>query len=211
MKNVTRAILMCLLCGSLGCATYQSLGEPVNDPAQRTALLQAYRKPDTSKAVFRTVLRWPGRELSFVEVVKPTEQGGISVVGVTDISTTLYSAQIDPNGRGHVVSKNLPFSNEWLLDNLVAELLIPWKGPPQTCRLHRLTDGSWTLVHEEDRSTGMFIFDAAGHWCQFRRLDGRRLVAQASLEWDGETIPKIVRIDNANAHYHAVRERVKSE
>ncbi len=211
MKNAIRYILMCLLAGLSGCATYQSLGEPVDDPAQKTALLRACRKPDTSKAVFRTVLRWPGREVSLIEVVKPTGRGGLSMVGMTDISTTLYSVQIDPNGQGRVLSKNLPFSNQWLLDNLVAELLIPWRGPSERCRLHRLPDQTLALVGETESSVGLFLFDEAGHWREYRRLRGHRVQVQAFIEWDAQTIPKVIRLDNRGAHYHAVRERVENE
>jgi hypothetical protein len=211
VKDAILGISICLLSALSGCATYQSPGEPADDPAQRAALLQAYRRPDTSKAVFRTVIRWTGRELSLIEVVKPAGPGGVSVVGMTDIGTTLYAAQIDPNGRGRIVTRNLPFSDEWLLENLVAELLIPWKGPSQACRLYRLPDKTRALVDEEEHSTGMFVFDEAGHWCQFRRLHGHRLLSKAFLEWDGKPVPKVVRIDNVDRHYHAVRERVEAE
>jgi hypothetical protein len=209
VKSASRTILICLLSGLSGCATYQSMGEPVDDPAQRAALLQGYRKPDVSKVVFRTVIRWPGRELSLVEVVKPTEQGGMSIVGMTDISTTLFAVQVDPNGEGRVVTKNLPLSNEWLLDNLIADLLIPWQGPSPACQLRRLEDKTWTLVRQGQRTTDMFIFDEMGQWRQSRRLQGRRLLAQMSFEWDGNAVPKIVRIDNRSAYYEGVRERVE--
>ncbi len=142
MRSDAWLILMALFLGGSGCAYQQSFGEPIDDVARRAALLQAYPRPNVSQAVFRTLIRWGKREVSLTEVVKASPDGGLSVAGITDIGSTLYAAQIDPNGRGHIINKSIPFSNRWLLDGLIAELLIPWNGPnenlpiAQTSRQH---------------------------------------------------------------------------
>jgi len=199
---------MALFLGGSGCAYQQSFGEPIDDVARRAALLQAYPRPNVSQAVFRTLIRWGKREVSLTEVVKTSPDGGLSVAGVTDISSTLYAAQIDPNGRGHIINKSIPFSNRWLLDGLIAELLIPWNGPNETCRLHRQADNTWAFVCQEQRIARVFIFDGAGSWQQFHRVKGSRLLSRAFLEWDGQPIPKIMRVDNTAERYQVVRERV---
>ena len=208
MRSDAWLILMALFLGGSGCAYQQSFGEPIDDVARRAALLQAYPRPNVSQAVFRTLIRWGKREVSLTEVVKTSPDGGLSVAGVTDIGSTLYAAQIDPNGRGHIINKSLPFSNRWLLDGLIAELLIPWNGPNETCRLHRQADNTWAFVCQEQRITRVFIFDGAGSWQQFHRVKGSRLLSRAFLEWDGQPIPKIMRVDNTAEHYQVVRERV---
>ncbi len=156
------------------------------------------------------MIRLGGREISLAEVVKISAEGGFAVAGVTDIGNTLYAVQIDPAGKGRVISKSLPFSDRWLLDHLVRELLIPWNGPQETSELYRLPDESWALVHEENRLTCMFVFDRMGNWTEFRRLAGGRLHSRVSLEWDGESIPNVMRVDNRDRHYRVVRERVSS-
>lgn len=208
---MTRAawfILVGLLAATSGCAARQSLGEPVDNVARRAALLGAYQRPDVTKAVFRTLIRWGEREISLTEVVKPSPEGNLSVVGITDIGSTLYAAQIAPDGRGQVLSKSLPFSDRWLLEGLIADLLIPWNGPPETARLYRQPDGNWTLVCKERRTMRRFVFDAAGIWQRFDRLKGSRLLSRAIMEWDNAPLPRIIRIDNRAGHYHVVRERV---
>lgn len=156
------------------------------------------------------MLRSGGREISLVEIVKTFLEGGFSVAGVTDIGNTLYAVQIDPDGKGRVISKSLPFSDRWLLDHLVKELLIPWNGPQETSELYRLPDEGWALVHEENRLACMFVFDEIGNWTEFRRLAGGRLQSRISLEWDGGSTPNVMRVDNRDKHYRVVRERVSS-
>ncbi len=208
MRSSTWLILMTLLLGGSGCAYERSFGEPVDDAARRAVLLQAYPRPDVSQAVFRTLIRWGKREVSLTEVVKAFPDGSLSIAGVTDIGSTLYAAQIDPNGRGQVINKALPFSDQWLLDGLVAELLIPWNGPTQACRLYTQANNAWALVCQEQRITRVFIFDGAGNWRQFQQRRGDRVLSQAFLEWDGQRIPRIMRVDSTARHYHIVRERV---
>jgi len=199
---------MCLLVAGCGCASQPPLGAPIEDAARWATLVQAYRRPEVPRAVFRTVIRWGSREISLTEVVQPAPQGGLSVAGVTDIGSTLYAARIDPEGQGHVVTNALPFSNRWLLDGLVAELLVPWNGPDETCRLYQSPDGTWTLVRALGRDIRMFLFDESGNWHGFRRFSGSHLCSRASLEWDDEPVPKTMRVDNPDKHYRVVRERV---
>lgn len=191
-----------------GCAGRPSLGVPINDASRRTALLQAYHRPDVPKAVFRTLIRWGGREISLTEIVRVAPEGGAAVAGITDISSTLYAAQIGPDGRGRVISNALPFSDRWLLDGLVAELLIPWDGPNEACQLYKQPDDAWALACQEGCITRLFIFDGDGNWQQFSRLSGSRLLSRTSLQWDGQPVPRTMRVDNPGKHYHVVRERV---
>jgi hypothetical protein len=184
------------------------------------------------------------------EIVKIPPDGGFSVAGVTDIGSTLYAVRVDPNATGRVIRKSLPFSDRWLLDGLVAELLVPWNGPTEACRLFRQSDGicvegvppsarlsspksnrglegdpkrdesrlgtqardtpdgTWALVREVGDDTCVFSFDAGGRWQGLGRFSGGRLRSRVSLEWDAESIPKVMRVDNPRKHYHAVRERV---
>lgn len=192
-----------------GCALRQSLGEPIDDPARRTALLGTYRRPEVAEAVFRTLIRWGGREISLTEIVKPSPDGSLSVAGITDIGSTLYAAQIDPDSHGQILSKSLPFSDRWLLEGLIAELLIPWNGPPETSQLYERSDGTWAMACKKRRATHLFIFNEAGTWQYFHRLTGSRVLSRAVLEWDGDPVPRIMRIDNPGRHYHAIRERVE--
>ncbi len=201
-------ILVCLSLHVGGCASPLALGEPVNDAPRRAALLQACRRPQVTEAVFRTLIRWPGREISLTEVVKVTPEGGFRAAGITDIGSTLYAVQVAPNGESRVLSKSLPFSDRWLLDGLVAELLLPWKGPHEADQLYRQPDGTWALTHRVGDSTDLFIFDARGNWREVRCLRGGHLRCRAFLEWDAEPVPRIIRVDNPANHYHTVRERV---
>ena len=208
MRGVAWFILVGLLAGASGCASRQSLGEPVDNALQRAALLRIYQRPDVSKAVFRTLIRWGEREISLTEVVKPSPEGNLSVVGVTDIGSTLYAALIAPDNHGQVLSKSLPFSDRWLLEGLIADLLIPWNGPPESAQLYRQPDGNWALVCKERRTTRVFVFDAAGTWQRFDRRKGSRLLSRVIMEWDEAPLPRIIRIDNRAGHYHVIRERV---
>jgi hypothetical protein len=180
----------------------------VNDAPRRAALLQACRHPHVTEVVFRTLIRWPGRELSLTEVVKVPPEGGFLIAGVTDIGSTLYTVQIAPNGESRVLSKSLPFSDRWLLDGLVAELLLPWKEPHETCQLYRESDGAWALADRVRNDIHVFVFDARGNWQEARHLSGRHLRYRAILEWDEEPIPKVIRVYNPGNHHQAVRERV---
>jgi hypothetical protein len=191
-----------------GCASQPSLGEPVNDAPRRAALLQACQPPHVTEAVFRTLLHWPGRELSLTEVVKVPPEGGFMAAGITDIGSTLYAVRIAPNGESRVLSKSLPFSDRWLLDGLVAELLIPWNGPNEACQLYRQSDGTWALTRRVRGSIHIFTFDASGHWQEVRRFSGGRMRCRAFLEWDAEPVPKVIRADNPGNHLRTLRERV---
>ena len=191
-----------------GCASHPSLGEPVNDAARQAALLQACRRPHVTEAVFRTLIRWPGREISLTEIVKVPPEGGFRAAGITDIGSTLYAVQVAPNGESRVLSKSLPFSDRWLLDGLVAELLIPWNRPREASQLYRQSDGTWALAHQAGDDIHIFLFDAGGNWQGVRRLSGGHLRYRAFLEWDGEPIPKVTRVDNPGNHHRTVRERV---
>ena len=208
MRRVVWFILSGVFVAVSGCASHQSLGEPIDDASRRTALLQTYHRPDVPKAVFRTLIRRGGREIALTEVVRAAPQGGVAVAGLTDIGSTLYAAQVGPDGRGRVISNSLPFSDQWLLDGLVAELLVPWYGPNEACNLYRQGNDTWALACEEDGITRVFLCDGAGNWQQFCRLSGSRLLSRTFLEWDGQPVPKIMRVDNPAKHYHAVRERV---
>jgi hypothetical protein len=207
-----RPVLWFILFGALaalsGCANAPSLGEPIRDLSRRTALLEAYHRPDVPKVIFRTLIRWGEREIALTEIVKTDPEGGAAVAGITDIGSTLYAAQVGPDGRGQVISNALPFSDQWLLDGLVAELLIPWHGPDQACQLHRQPGNAWALACQEDRITRLFVFDEAGHWQRLCRFSNSRLLSRTFLEWDGQSVPRIMRVDNPGKHYHVVRERV---
>jgi hypothetical protein len=208
VKRAAWFILVGLLAGASGCASRQSLGDPIDNAVRRSALLGAYPRPDVSKAVFRTLIRWGKREISLTEIVKPSPEGGLSVVGITDIGSTLYAAKIAPDGHGQVLSKSLPFSNRWLLEELVADLIVPWNGPSETAQLYRQPDGNWALVCNEQRTTRVFVFNAAGTWQRFDRLKGSRLLSRTVLEWDEAPLPKIMRTDDRAEHYHVIRERI---
>jgi hypothetical protein len=211
LTNTVWPILIFLLIGICGCECHQPVGELVDDPERCAALLRGYQRPDARKVVFRTIVLWPGREVSLVEVVKVFPEGGFSVAGVTDIGNTLYAVRIDPGGQARVVSKSLPFSNQWLLEGLVAELLVPWNGPDEAGELYRLQEGTLALIGQEGRFTLVFVFDHAGRWQEFRRLSGCRLVSRTLLEWDGGTVPAVMRTDNFENRYHVVRERVSTD
>ncbi len=180
----------------------------MNDASQRAALLQGCQRPSVTEVVFRTLLRWPGRELSLTEVVKVPPEGGFLAAGITDIGSTLYAVQVAPNGASRVLSKSLPFSDQWLLDGLIAELLIPWNGPHGACQLYRQADGTWALTRQVGDDIHGFVFDASGRWQGVRRFSGSHLQCGAFLEWDAEPVPKVVRVNNPGNHLRTVRERV---
>jgi hypothetical protein len=142
------------------------------------------------------------------EIVKIPPEGGFLIAGIADIGSTLYAAQVGPTGEGRVLSKSLPFSDRWLLDSLVAELLIPWHGPREACQLHRQADGTWALTYNAGDNIHIFIFDTSGNWQEARRISGGRLRYRAAFQWDGEPIPRIMRVDNPSNRYRIVRERV---
>ncbi len=208
MKRRACLILICLLAGIPGCAGSPPLGEPVDNAARRAALLAAWQRPEVSQAIFRTVIRWGSRELSLVEIVKPTPERGYSVAGITDVGNTLYAVQVDADGEGRVLSKSLPFSDRWLLEGPVTEVLIPWTGPAESSELRRLPDGTWALVDRGNRTTRMFVFDRTGTWRELRLLSGTRELIRASLEWNKGPVPGVVRVHNSHNHYHAVRENI---
>ncbi len=157
------------------------------------------------------MVRWPGRALSLTEIVQRHPDGGYSVVGVSDIGSTLYAARVVANGQGEVVSKALPFSDRWLLDGFVAELLVPWTGPDESSELHKLSDGTAALAQEEGRLRRVYLFNASGQWVGVQRLSGCRLRCQMSLEWGEGVLPTTMRVKNAQKHYRAVRENVAIE
>ncbi|UCG47395.1 MAG: hypothetical protein JSU94_18125 [Phycisphaerales bacterium] len=161
--------------------------------------------------MFRTLVQWPGREVSLVEVIKVFPEGGFAVAGISDIGSTLYAVQIDSRGQADVVSKSLPFSDKWLLEGLVAELLVPWRGPGQADGLYRLDGGELALIRQQDHTMLVFVFGEGGQWRQFRRLSGCRLRSQTLLEWDGGSVPAVMRTDNLDNRYHVVRERVSTD
>jgi hypothetical protein len=180
----------------------------VNDASRRAALLQACQPPHATEAVFRTLIHWPGRELPFTEIVKVPPEGGFLAAGITDLGSTLYAVRIAPDGESHVLSKALPFSDRELLDGLVAELLIPWKGPNEACRLYRQSDGTWSLTCQAGADLHLFVFDTSGNWQGVSRFSGGHLRCRASFEWDAESVPRKIRVDNPRGHYCTVRERV---
>ncbi len=210
MKRLICSILLLGLM-VLGCASPLSLGPAVEDPARKASLLQRCRPPDVSQAVFRTVVRWPGRELSLTEIVKPQPDAGYSIVGVSDVGSTLYAVRVSPDGQGEVISKTLPFSDRWLLDGFVAELLVPWVCPDQSSELHELPDGTTALVQKKGSVQRVYLFDASGQWIGFERRSAGRLRCRVSLEWGEQALPMTMRVENPQKHYQAVRENVSGE
>lgn len=186
----------------------QNLGEPSDDLSRRATLLSESKSPDANEVTFRTIIHWGSREISLVEVVKVFPEGGFSIAAVSDIGTTLYSARIDKDGKGHIISNALPVSARWLLENLITELLIPWNGPGNTCRLYRLPEEKWAMVGEVDNTAKIFIFDDAGKWLEFQRTAGCRLRCKMLFEWDQRRVPKVIRVENFDKHYHVVRESI---
>jgi hypothetical protein len=194
-----------------GCAGPRALGPAVDDPGRRASLLKACERPAATRGVFQTVVRWPGRELSLTEIVKRHPDGGYSVAGVSDVGSTLYAARVTDDGRGEIVSKSLPFSDRWLLEGFVAELLVPWSRPDETSQLHETADGTFALVQNEERLRHVYLFDASGQWVAYRRLAGSRQRYEVSLEWSAGPLPTTMRVENNQRHYRAVRENVSTQ
>jgi len=195
----------------LGCACPGKLGPAIDDPARRAQFLHACQPPDVSRAVFQTVVRWPGRELPLTEIVKRHPEGGYSVAGVSDVGSTLYAARVTAAGQGEIISKALPFSDRWLLDGFVAELLIPWIGPDEMSELRTLPDGTEVLAQGEGKLTRAYLFDASGQWVAVQRVSGCRVRCRISLEWDEGPLPATMRVENSQKHYRAIRENVSTE
>jgi len=210
LRNCLRPFLLAGLIGLSGCAKPVSLGRLIHDPARQAVLMRKTHGADVSEGIFRTVISWGPRQMAFVEVVKNHAQGGLSVAAVTDLGTTLYAVQIDPNGASRVIRKSLPFSDQWLLDGLVAELLILWQRPPQPSHLHQLDLDHRALVHQAGHHTVMYVFDRDDQWIEYQRLWRQRCHSRISLEWDTDPLPKVMRVRNARKHYRVVRERVHS-
>ncbi len=211
MTHTVRAILIFLLTGICGCRCHQPVGQLLDDPDRRAGLLRAYERPNARKVVFRSLVQWPGREVSLVEVVKVFPEGGFAIAGITDVGSTLYAVRIDSGGKASVVSKSLPFSDKWLLEGLVAELLVPWRGPGQDDGLYRLDGGALAFIRQQDHAALVFVFDEGGQWRQFRRFSSCRLRSRTLLEWDRGSVPAVMRTDNLDNRYHVVRERVSTD
>jgi hypothetical protein len=208
LRIAAGTILFCLLIGGSGCICRQNFGQPCDDSSKRAFLLSSSKPPEVNEVSFRTVIRWGGREIPLVEVVKVFPEGEFSVAGVSDIGKTLYSARIDGEGRGCVISNVLPVSNNWLLENLIAELLVPWNGPGAACKLYKLPDEQWALVDGSDQAAKVFIFDETGQWLEYRRISGCRLRCSISLEWGQKYIPKVMQVNNLDKHYKVIRESI---
>jgi hypothetical protein len=208
LRIVICTILFCLLICASGCVCRQNFGEPSDDLSRRAAFRNESKYPDVNEVTFRTIIHWGSREISVVEVVKVFKEEGFSVAAVTDIGTTLYSARIDKDRKGRIVRNALPVSSAWLLENLIAELLIPWNGPGDMCKLYKQPDGKWAMVDEADSTAKIFIFDEAGKWLEFQRISGCRVRCRVSFEWGQSRIPKVMRVDNFDKHYKLVREVV---
>ena len=207
MKYLTHFIPIFALAVA-GCAGPLALGPVVDDPARRTSLLRVCERSDPARAVFQTVVRWPGTALSLTEIVKHHPGGGYSVAGVADVGKTLYAARVRADGRGRIISKSLPFSDRWLLEGFVAELLVPWTQPDESSELHELADGTFALVQKEGRLNHVYLFDASERWVGYRRLSGTRLRYRVLLEWGEGPLPATMRVENVQKHYRAVRENV---
>lgn len=208
MKIAAITILLSLLTGLSGCRCRQNFGEPSTNLSRREALLHSYKSPEASEVTFQTLMHWDGREISLVEVVKVFPQGGFSIAGVSDIGKTLYSAQIGREGKGRIISNTLPVSDQWLIENLITELLIPWNGPDETYRLYQLPEGRWAMVNGAEDDSKVFIFDKEGKWLEYRRILNCRLKCRELFEWAERGVPKIIRVDNFEKNYRIVRESI---
>ncbi len=200
---------MVALIGLSGCARPVSLGRLIHDPAQQAQLRLGVNSTELSEGMFRTLISWGPRQMAFVELVKKNAQGGLSVAALTDVGSTLYAVQIDPNGATRVIRKSLPFSDQWLLDGLVAELLILWQRPPANSHLHQLNPDQRALVLQEGQGTKLYVFDRSDRWVEYQRLWRRRSQCHISLEWDSDPLPKLMRVHNSKKHYRVLRERLR--
>ncbi len=211
MKNYLSLLWIVGLIGLSGCAQPVSMGRQIHDTAQQAALRLGIHSAEAPEGTFRTLVCWGSRQMSFVEIVKKHAEGGLSVAAVTDLGNTLYAIQVDPNGEASVIRKSLPFSDQWLLDGLVAELLILWHRPPENSHLHQLNPEHQALVFQEGRSAQMYVFDRVGRWIEYQRLWRRRPQCRVSLEWDNDSnsLPRLMRVNNSRKHYRVVRERMR--
>ncbi len=205
-------LLMLSVTGMLltGCASVP-LGEVVEDPAQKARLLDAFPEPEVSKVVYHTVLHWPGRELSLVEVVKAQESGVLAVAGLTEMGNTLFTARAHRDGDVEILQNNLPLSDSWLISGPVAELLLPWRGPAARAVLRRVDDGTWRLWQEETAGDRLYVLGQDGAWEGVMLLSGSRLRSRSTFEWDGQPIPLRTHTTHHKHHYRSVRERASVE
>jgi len=188
----------------------RDFGRLSDDSAKLKALLDSSKSPQVSESSFQTILRWGGREISFVEVVKMFPQDGFSVVAVSDIGKTLYSARIDKTGGGKIISNVLPVSDKFILENLIAELLVLWDVPDENSRLYVQPDGKWALVSDIGKTVKVYIFDDAGNWLEFRRISSCWLKCKESFEWKQNRVLKLMRVENYDKHYKITREFISS-
>jgi len=124
-----------------------------------------------------------------------------------DIGSTLYAAQVGRTVAG-VISNSLPFSDQWLLDGLVAELLVPGMDPTdlptaQTTRQCLVLACKRAASHVSSSSmrleTGSSSTDSQVS-----------LLSRTFLDWDGEPSKDHAR-DNSGKNYHAVRSESRSD
>jgi hypothetical protein len=194
------------LCLLAGCAQVP-LGVPIDNPQLHQQLRGQIRVPDVNQVVFQTVVRWPGREVSLVEIVKEEPAGTLSVAGLSDIGNTVYTVRFNEAGDAEVLKNQLPLSNTWLVEGLVADLLVPWQHPFAFAELRRLDSGAWMLLQESETGQELFVFDEDRQWEQYGRLRGKRVLSQTVLYWDGETVPHKTTTENKRYHFRTVRER----
>jgi len=193
-----------------GCAAVP-LGEVVEDPVRKVRLLDTFPDPNVSKVIYHTVLHWPGRELSLVEVVKAEASGSLAVAGLTEMGNTLYTARADRNGEVKILQNNLPLSDGWLTSGPVAELMLPWRGPTTEALLRRAADGSWRLWQEDPSGDRLYILGPEHSWDEVQLLSGRKLRSRTTFEWDAESVPLRLRTTHHKHHYKALRERAAVE
>lgn len=207
-----RTVLLLSVTGTLltGCASVP-LGEVVEDPAQKAHLLETFPEPQVSKVVYHTVLHWPGRELSLVEVVKAKDAGVLAVAGLTEMGNTLYTARAHRDGDVEILQNNLPLSDGWLTSGPVAELLLPWRGPTASSVLRRADDGTWRLWQEETAGDRLYTLGQDGTWEGVLLLSGTRLRSRSTFEWDDQPIPLRTHTTHHKHHYRSVRERASVE
>jgi hypothetical protein len=208
----SRAVFLLTVVGVLlsGCAGVP-LGEVVEDPARKARLLDTFPDPNVSKVIYHTVLHWPGRELSLVEVVKAEASGSLAVAGLTEMGNTLYTARADRAGDVKILQNNLPLSDGWLTNGPVAELMLPWRRPTADAVLRRAGDGSWRLWQEDPAGDRLYILGPEHAWNEVQLLSGRRLRSRTTLEWDTESVPLRLRTTHHRHHYQALRERASVE
>jgi hypothetical protein len=208
LKITAITILLSLFIGLSGCRCGQNFGELSTNLTRRETILNSYKSPEASEVTFQSLIHWGGHEIFLIEVVKVLPQGGFSVAGVSDIGKTLYSAQIEREGKGRIISNALPVSERWLMENLITELLIPWNGPDETYQLYQISEGRWAMVNGAEDDSKVFIFDKEGKWLEYRRILNCRLKCRESVEWAEKGVPKVIRVDNFEKNYNIVRESI---